>query len=92
MATSPRGAQPAYAHAGAIARYDHRSDGDYYSQPGALYRLMSAAQRALLIDNLVGAMRSIPRDVRARQIAHFTAADPEYGARVGAGLERTAGA
>ena len=32
--------------AGAVDRYDHREDDDYYSQPGALFRLFDAAQRA----------------------------------------------
>jgi catalase len=79
-------ALPPLALAGALARHDHRGDDDYYSQAGALYRLMSAAQRTLLVDNIVGAMRSVPAAIQERQVAHFAKADAEYGARVAAGL------
>jgi catalase len=75
-----------YALSGAVTRHNHRGDDDYHSQAGALYRLMSEAQRTLLVGNLVGAMRSVPELVQSRQIAHFKKADPEYGARVEKGL------
>ena len=81
-------APPPYAHTGPVQRYDQRSDGDYYSQAGALYRLMSADQRTLLVDNIVGAMASVPAEIQQRQIAHFKRADEEYGARVERGLVR----
>jgi catalase len=79
---------PPYSHTGAVARYDQRSDADYYSQAGALYRLMSADQRTLLSDNIVGAMASVPAAIQQRQIAHFKKADQEYGTRVEQGLVR----
>jgi catalase len=47
---------------------------------------MSEPQRALLVSNIVGAMKSVPESIQKRQIAHFTKADPEYGARVAKGL------
>jgi len=81
-------ASPPYAHTGPVARYDQRSDADYYSQAGALYRLMSAEQRALLVDNIVGAMASVPPAIQQRQIAHVKQADAEYGSRVERGLVR----
>ena len=31
-------------------------------------------------------MKSVPREIQARQIGHFTRADPAYGAGVAAGL------
>jgi catalase len=79
-------APPPYAASGAIGRHDHRSDTDYYSQAGDLYRLMSEGQRALLVANIVGAMKSVPDFIQKRQIDHFEKADPEYGARVEKGL------
>jgi len=90
VAERPDAALPPYAHVGAVARYDQRADADYYSQAGALYRLMSEAQRQLLTDNIVGAMRAVPRDIQLRQIAHFKQADADYGARVERGLAATA--
>ena len=63
-------------------RYDHRKNNDDYSQPGALYRLMSAEQKNQLIANLVRSLQSVPKAIQARQIAHFYKADPDYGSRV----------
>jgi catalase len=80
------GAPPPYTATGPVQRYDHRSDADYYSQAGDLYRLMTAEQRSLLVSNLVHAMRAVPREIQARQIAHFHKADADYGARVEHGL------
>ena len=75
-----------YALSGALDRYDHRQDADYYSQAGALYRLMSEPQRALLVSNIAGAMKSVPESIKQRQVAHFIKADADYGARVASAL------
>jgi catalase len=91
VGTGAGGAEAPSSWSGPVARYDHRSDGDYYSQAGELYRLMSAAQQQLLVDNLVAAMAPVPADIQARQVAHFRAADATWGARVAAGLEQAAG-
>ncbi|WP_286784730.1 MULTISPECIES: catalase [Pseudomonas] len=83
---APEYREPALALSGAADRYDHRTDDDYFSQAGDLFRLMNAEQKALLIGNIVGAMGSVSREVQVRQIAHFLRADPAYGAGVAAGL------
>ncbi|MBE9560982.1 MAG: catalase, partial [Proteobacteria bacterium] len=67
-------------------RYDHRVDSNHYAQAGDLFRLMDGAAQQRLIDNIVGAMQGVPRDIQERQIAHFTNADPAYGAGVAKGL------
>ncbi len=82
---------PAYrerpvAVAGTVARHDHRADGDYYTQPGNLFRLMTAAERERLIGNIVAAMGTVPRRIQELQIQHFLKADPAYGAGVAQGL------
>jgi catalase len=84
-------ASPPYASVGAVQHYDHRTDADYYSQAGALYRLMSADQKSLLVSNIVAAMSSVPKSIQQRQIAHFKRADQDYGSRVERGLMATAG-
>ncbi|MFJ9992777.1 catalase [Pseudomonas putida] len=76
---SPRHAEPALALNGAADRYDHREDNDYYSHAGALFRLMSAEQQALLIDNIAGTLKGVSDDVVQRQLQHFFKADPAYG-------------
>ncbi|MCX7089947.1 MAG: catalase [Legionellales bacterium] len=78
--------EPPLKISGDADRYDHRKNNDDYSQPGALYRLMSAEQKNQLIDNLVRSMQSVPKAIQARQIAHFYKADPDYGSRVAKGL------
>lgn len=79
-------AEPALVLSGAADRYDHRSDDDYFSQAGALFRLMTAEQQNLLIGNIVGAMAGVSRDVQLRQLGHFFKADPAYGAGIARGL------
>ena len=76
---SPRHAEPALALNGAADRYDHREDTDYYSHAGALFRLMTAEQKALLIDNIAGTMAGVSEEVVQRQLQHFFKADPAYG-------------
>ncbi|MXW36501.1 MAG: hypothetical protein F4Z60_13895, partial [Chloroflexi bacterium] len=51
---------------------------DDYTQPGNLFRLMSAAQRAQLFANIAEAMDNVPERIKARQLAHFYRADPAY--------------
>ena len=76
---APRYAEPALALSGAADRYDHREDTDYYSHAGALFRLMNDEQKALLINNIAGAMAGVTADVVDRQMQHFYKADPAYG-------------
>ena len=63
-------------------RYDHRVDEDYYSQAGALYRLVPAAEKDRLTTNIARAMHGIPAHIVDRQLQHFAKADPEYGRQV----------
>jgi catalase len=60
---------------GTVERHDHRSDGDYYSQPGNLFRLMTPDARERLIGNIVGSMKGIPERIQTLQIQHFYKAD-----------------
>jgi catalase len=78
--------EPSLALSGDADRHDHREGNDDYGQAGALFRLMSNAQQALLMDNLTGAMTGVPEDIQRRQLAHFAKADPAYGAGVAARL------
>ncbi|MEE5133017.1 catalase [Pseudomonas alliivorans] len=76
---NPRYAEPALALSGNADRHDHRVDDDYYSQAGKLFNLMSADQKALLINNIAGAMGGVSSDVVQRQLQHFYQADVAYG-------------
>ena len=82
----PAYAEPALALSGSADRYDHRTDGDYYSQARALFQLMSEDQKALLISNIAGAMRGVTEDVVNRQLQHFYQVDPAYGEGIASAL------
>jgi catalase len=78
--------EPPLKISGDADRYNHRIGNDDYSQPGALFRLMTEAQRKALMDNIADAMRTVPEAIQRRQIAHFAKADPRYGEGVAARL------
>lgn len=82
----PEYAEPPLALQGAAAHWDHRDDADYYSQPGALFRLMSPAQRQVLFENTARSLNGVSAPVQQRHIEHCHRADPAYGAGVAAAL------
>ncbi|KAI8378961.1 catalase [Blakeslea trispora] len=53
-----------------------------FVQAGDLYRLMSAEEKADLIQNISGHLKNAKRHIQERQIVHFKRADPEYGRRI----------
>lgn len=60
---------------------------DDYAQAGDLYRLMDEAERDRLIEAIAGSLSGVQRTptgdaIIERSIAHFAAADPDYGDRV----------
>ncbi len=66
----------------AADHWNHREDTDYFSQPGALFRLMSSDQRRALFENTARSMHGVPQTICMRHIAHCHAADPAYGAGI----------
>ncbi|HEY4804738.1 MAG TPA: catalase-related domain-containing protein, partial [Paraburkholderia sp.] len=73
-----RNAREPALQAGAVDHYDHREDDDYYSQPGALFRLFDAGQRERLFANIARHINGVPAEIVERQIEHFRRADPAY--------------
>ena len=67
--------------------YDQKRgvDADYI-QPGDLYRLMPADEQIRLIENIVGALKNVPKNIQEKMVVHFTKADPEYGEGVAKGI------
>ncbi|MEU8696236.1 catalase [Streptomyces sp. NPDC048680] len=60
----------------------HTKDDDFF-QAGELYRLMSDDEKGRLIANIAGGLSQVTRDdVIEKNLAHFHAADTEYGKRV----------
>ncbi|WP_334176040.1 catalase [Pseudoxanthobacter sp.] len=80
----PAVAEPPLPLSGAAGRYDHRAGNDDFSQPRALFRLMSPAQKEALFHNIAEAMAGVPQDIVERQVALFWQVDPDYGRGVAA--------
>lgn len=78
----PDFSEPPLRDTGAAARWNHREDDDYFSQPGNLFRLMSPRQKAILFENTARAIKGADQAIIERHIAHCTMADPHYGAGV----------
>lgn len=78
--------EPPLKISGEADRYDHRVGNDDYTQPGDLFRLMNPDQKKQLIQNLVNAMKTVPKEIQEQQGAHFAKADPAYGEGVAKGL------
>jgi catalase len=71
---------------GTIERHNHRSDHDYYTQPGNLFRLMKADEKERLIGNIVASMKSVPEHIQERQLWHLKKADLAYATGIAEGL------
>ena len=83
----PDFSEPPMALEGAAARYDFREDdADYFTQPGDLFRLMSADEQARLFDNTGRNMNGVERHIQIRHITHCYKADPAYGEGVAKAL------
>jgi len=77
---SPEVKEPPLAITGAMDHWDHRADDeDYFSQPGMLFRLMTAQQQQLLFENTARSISAASIEVQKRHIGHCLRADPAYG-------------
>lgn len=90
-ADQPDFREPPLSLEGAADHWNHREDTDYFSQPGALFRLMTPEQQQALFDNTARAIAGVSPDVQARHIEHCTQADPAYGAGVAAAIRKLEG-
>jgi catalase len=75
----PEYKEPPLAIDGAADHWNQREDEDYFTQPGLLFKLMSAAQKEVLFANTGRAMGDAPREVKIRHINNCTKADKAYG-------------
>ena len=65
---------------GDVYNYDEREyDEDYYTQPGKLWRLMSAEDKQATCQNTATQMEGIPLFIKQRHVRACHNADPEYG-------------
>jgi catalase len=73
---------------GAVGRWNHREDTDYFSQPGNLFRMMTPAQQKVLFENTARAIKGASQPVVERHISNCTKADPVYGKGVADAIAR----
>jgi catalase len=85
-AEQPDFREPPLGALGAADHWNHREDGDYYSQPGALFRLMTPAQRQHLFDNTARSLGGAPVEIQRRHVASCLRADRAYGEGVARAL------
>ncbi|MDR2537360.1 MAG: catalase [Treponema sp.] len=73
---------------GAMDSYEPKVDqtDDCFYQAGNLYRLISAAQKQVLIENTVRNISSVTKNVQIRHAAHCYRADEDYGTRLAEAL------
>jgi len=85
-------AEPPLAIEGAADHWNYREDDDdYYTQPGLLFRLMTAAQQQALFENTARAMGDAPLEVKQRHVHNCAKADPAYGKSVAKALRISTG-
>jgi len=86
-------ANPAYADAAikinatTAQRFPQNHPNSDFAQPGGFYRgCLDDQGRTNLINNIVGHMNGIRKDIQVRQVKNFYQCDPDYGTRVAVGL------
>jgi catalase len=67
--------------------YDQKRGADEdYIQPGDLYRLMPSDEKKRLVENIVGSLKQVPKEIQKKMVAHFRKADKSYGDGVAKGV------
>ncbi|MGD0174565.1 MAG: catalase [Anaerolineales bacterium] len=82
----PGAKEPPLELGGAADHWNQREDEDYFSQPGKLFRLMTAENQALLFGNTARSIGGAPREIQIRHIGNCLKADPAYGKGVAGAL------
>ena len=83
----PDFSEPPLALEGAADRFDYwETEPDYFTQPGNLFRLLSAAEQQVLFENTARNMNGVPDAIKMKHICHCMQADPAYGQGVAKAL------
>lgn len=85
---NPEEKEPAFDILGQAYEYDFSEDDhDYFSQPAALFLLMSDAQKEVLFANTGRAMGDAPQHIKLRHVMHCYKCDEAYGEGVRQALQ-----
>ncbi len=72
-----------------VGRFSHREhDGDYYTQPGNLFRLMPPDAQQRLVGNIAASLGQVETRIQDLQINHFYKCDPKYGEGIAKAIGR----
>lgn len=84
---SPEIKEPPLSLNGDAYSFDERAyDDDYYTQPGKLWRLMSADDQRQTCENTARSMEGVPLFIKQRHVRACHNADPEYGSQLAEAL------
>ncbi|MBS0846844.1 catalase [Citrobacter sp. JGM124] len=82
--------EPPLSLEGAADHWNHREDDDYFSQPRALFNLLSEEEHQRMFQRIAGELQSVPADITERQLGLFAQIAPEYRAGIEAALQQLA--
>lgn len=72
---------------GAADHWDYRQDDDdYFSQPRALFNLLSDEEHQRMFTRIAGELSQVPEEIQRRQVELFRKVDPRYGEGVAKAL------
>jgi len=80
--------EPPLSLEGAADHWNHREDNDYFSQPRALFNLLSEEEHQRMFHRIAEELQSVPEQIIERQISLFAQVHPEYGAGIEAALKK----
>ncbi|MDR0805721.1 MAG: catalase [Enterobacteriaceae bacterium] len=85
----PNFSEPPLAIDGAADHWNYReNDEDYYSQPRALFNLISEEEHQRMFTRIAGELSQVPVEIQQRQIALFSKVHPDYGNGVAEALKK----
>lgn len=84
----PDFSEPPLSLEGAADHWNHREDTDYFSQPRALYELLSDAEHQRMFARIAGELIQAAPQTQVRQIDLFKQVHPGYGAGVEAAMAK----
>ncbi|AFJ46394.1 catalase [Shimwellia blattae DSM 4481 = NBRC 105725] len=83
----PDFSEPPLSLEGAADHWNHREDGDYFSQPRALFELLSEEEHQRMFRRIAADLACVPEHIVQRQIDLFRQVHPDYGDGIARALE-----
>ena len=79
---NPAYKEPPLKISGDADKYDQPTVDDDFIQPGNLYRLLPPDEQDRLIKNMGGSLKTVPKFIQERMLAHILKADSTWGQRI----------